>query len=112
MLFVDSLKVNTGTTLEERGLEPIGDIPLHGYINAIDIGPKAKFCVVAVGQEPRLGRWNRVAKAKNRLAIIKLSAKDAAGVAGSQNEASEAAIDEEYDQPPGVQSYSDGDDED
>jgi hypothetical protein len=93
-------------------LEPIGAVPLHGYINDIAIGPKAKFCVVALGQEPRLGRWNRVAKAKNRLAIVKLSAKELEGVAGSQNEANEEADDDEYDQPPGVQSYSDGDDED
>jgi hypothetical protein len=49
-----------------------------------------------------------VAKAKNRLAIVKLSAKEAEGAAGSQNE---EADDDEYDQPPGVQSYSDGDDE-
>jgi len=45
---------------------------VHGYINSIVMGPEGKFCVVAVGQEPRLGRWDRVARAKNRVAIIRL----------------------------------------
>lgn len=55
-----------------RGLESIGRIPLHGFINDVAIGPKARFCVAAIGQEPRLGRWDRVPKAKNRFAIIRL----------------------------------------
>jgi ribosomal RNA-processing protein 9 len=40
------------------------------------MGPGGKFCVAAVGQEPRLGRWDRVPRAKNRFAIIKLSGAD------------------------------------
>lgn len=47
-----------------------------GYINDIAIGPKARFCVAAVGQEPRLGRWDRVPGAKNRVAIVQLSRED------------------------------------
>jgi ribosomal RNA-processing protein 9 len=65
-------KVMMGETLKERGIESIGQIPVHGYINDVAIGPKARFCVVAVGQEPSLGRWDRVAKAKNRFGIIQL----------------------------------------
>lgn len=66
----------TGPTMEERGIESLSQIPLHGFINGISVGPKARFCVVAVGQEPRLGRWSRVAKAKNRFAIVKLRRDD------------------------------------
>ena len=65
-------KAMTGLTLEERKLESLSEIPLVGHVNGIVVGPKARFCVVAVGQEPRLGRWNRVAKAKNRFGIVML----------------------------------------
>mmetsp|Transcript_16351 Transcript_16351/g.26872 ORF Transcript_16351/g.26872 Transcript_16351/m.26872 type:complete len:507 (-) Transcript_16351:1053-2573(-) len=63
-------KVNTGE--KDAGITPLDSIPVHGYINSIAMGPEGKFCVVAVGQEPRLGRWDRVARAKNRVAIIRL----------------------------------------
>jgi hypothetical protein len=62
----------TGSTKEDRGIEALSRVPLHGFINDIAIGPKARFCVAAVGQEPRLGRWDRVSKAKNRFGIIQL----------------------------------------
>lgn len=65
-------KAQTGQTLTERGLERIGEMPMRGCINSIAVGPKATFCVLAVGQEHRLGRWSRVAGAKNRLVIVKL----------------------------------------
>ncbi|EEC51985.1 predicted protein, partial [Phaeodactylum tricornutum CCAP 1055/1] len=67
--YVRFWKASTGRTLAERGLQAVGEIPLFGYVNDIAFGPKARFCVAAVGQEHRLGRWNRVAQAKNRLAI-------------------------------------------
>lgn len=57
-------------------MEAMTQIPLHGFINAIAIGPKAKFAVVAVGQEHRLGRWDRVSKAKNRFGIVDLRRRD------------------------------------
>ena len=63
-----------GQTIEERGLEQVSRVPVIGFINGIAVGPKARFCVVAVGQEPALGRWNRVANAKNRFGIIELRA--------------------------------------
>jgi len=65
-------KAMTGSTLDSRSLDPLGEIPLEGFVNDIAVGPKARFCVVAVGQEPRLGRWNRIPKAKNRFGIISL----------------------------------------
>lgn len=69
-------KVRTGRTVKERGIEAISQIPVHGFINAIACDRKAKFCVAAIGQEHRCGRWERVSRAKNRLAIIKLQAPD------------------------------------
>lgn len=57
-------------------MEAMAQIPLHGFINSIAIGPKAKFAVVAVGQEHRLGRWDRVSKAKNRFGIVDLRRRD------------------------------------
>jgi ribosomal RNA-processing protein 9 len=62
-----------GTTKKENrngSFDVVGAIPIHGFINDIAISTKAKFCVVATGQEHRCGRWERIPRAKNRLAII------------------------------------------
>jgi len=67
-------KVNTSGDKNEAGISPLESVPIHGHINSIAMGPEGKFCVAAVGQEPRLGRWDRVPRAKNRFAIIKLNA--------------------------------------
>mmetsp|Transcript_4464 Transcript_4464/g.5785 ORF Transcript_4464/g.5785 Transcript_4464/m.5785 type:complete len:116 (+) Transcript_4464:2-349(+) len=67
----------TGQRLDERGIEPLSKIPVFGYINGLAIGPKARFCVTAIGQEHRLGRWDRVSRAKNRFGIIMLRGGDA-----------------------------------
>lgn len=92
-----------GSTLDSRGLDEINKIPLNGYVNGIAIGPRARFCVVATGQEPRLGRWNRVAKAKNRFGIIQL-----------RSEEDGAASDDEEQEPiqEGANSASESESED
>jgi len=69
-------KVKTGKTLDDRGISALARIPVHGFVNGIAIGPKGRFCVAAIGQEHRLGRWERVVKAKNRFAIISLKEGD------------------------------------
>ena len=109
--------MSTGQTLAERGLEPLSQIPIHGFVNDIAIGPKAKFCAVAVGQAPRLGRWNVIGKAKNRLAIVKLDVDDDKGEGGEGDrdgarskdggEPMEGSAGEYYNEPPGVDSGSD-----
>lgn len=104
------LQVKTGATLDERGLEPLSQVPVHGFINDIDIGPKAKFCVAAIGQEPRLGRWNRVAKAKNRVAIVKLRREDTEG--SSDDDEEEEAAGDDYNEPEGVATFEEEDEED
>ena len=70
--FMRLWKVKTGESASERGIDTIGEIPIHGYVNDIEVGPKGRFCIAAIGQEPRLGRWDRVSCAKNRFAIITL----------------------------------------
>jgi len=85
-----------GKTLKDRGIEPLDEIPLTGYVNDIAIGPKARFCVVAVGQEPKLGRWNRISGAKNRFGIIRLRSEE-------DIEAEDDIIDDE-DQEPSIHS--------
>jgi len=62
----------SGSTMDERGLDPLGSIPLRGFINSIAFENKARFCIAAVGQEHRLGRWSRIKGAKNRIAIVTL----------------------------------------
>jgi ribosomal RNA-processing protein 9 len=89
-------KARTGATLDTRGFEPLSEIPVEGYINGIAVGPKARFCVVAVGQEPALGRWNRIAKAKNRFGIIAL-----------RNDRDNDDDDEIDEAPPSAESESD-----
>lgn len=64
-------RVNTAD--KEAGIKPLDTVPIHGHINSIAMGPGGKFCVAAVGQEPRMGRWDRVSRAKNRFAIIQLN---------------------------------------
>jgi ribosomal RNA-processing protein 9 len=66
---------SNGTSKKENRdslVEAIGKIPVHGFINGIAISTKAKFCVAAIGQEHRCGRWERVCRAKNRLTLIPL----------------------------------------
>merc|ERR1711937_377649 len=68
--------VEMGETLKTRSIEPLDKLPLKGYVNGLAVGPKARFCIAAVGQEPKLGRWNRISRAKNRIAIVRLRSKD------------------------------------
>ena len=67
------------TDEKDPGIKPLDAIPIHGHINGVAVGPGGKFCVAAVGQEPRLGRWDRVSRAKNRFAVIQLSGSDLHG---------------------------------
>lgn len=48
-------------------------IPIPGYINQLQLGPKGRFCMAAVGQEPKMGRWQVMKGAKNRIVHVNLS---------------------------------------
>lgn len=48
----------------------VAKIPLEGFVNGI--GFAGNHLVVAVGQEHRLGRWGRVPKVRNGIAVVPL----------------------------------------
>lgn len=100
-------KVVMGETLKSRNLEPLDKIPLKGYVNGIAIGPKARFCVAAIGQEPKLGRWNRISGAKNRLAIIQLRSKEDTNEENNTKELSYAPQANSYGNNSGASDSSD-----
>jgi len=43
-----------------------------GFVNGMAFARSGKFLAAAVGQEHRLGRWERIADARNSLAIFPL----------------------------------------
>jgi ribosomal RNA-processing protein 9 len=64
------MQVSTDAAQDEKRLQQISRIPIYGYVNGIVIGPEGRFSIAAVGQEPRLGRWDRVPSSKNRIVLI------------------------------------------
>ncbi len=60
------------------GLALLGGLPARGWVNGLAVARSGRFVVAAVGQEPRLGRWARDAKAHNGLLMHRLD------VAGTQ----------------------------
>ncbi|KAL0407525.1 UNVERIFIED_CONTAM: U3 snoRNP-associated protein-like [Sesamum latifolium] len=54
---------------ESKGLRPLFELSLVGFVNSLAFAKSGKFLVAGVGQEPRLGRWGRVAAAKNGVAL-------------------------------------------
>ncbi|KAK1369056.1 U3 snoRNP-associated protein-like YAOH [Heracleum sosnowskyi] len=61
---------------ESKGLRPLFELPLDGFINSLAFAKSGKFLVAAVGQEPRLGRWGRVSTARNGVALHSLQLSD------------------------------------
>uniref|UniRef100_M4BH40 Uncharacterized protein n=1 Tax=Hyaloperonospora arabidopsidis (strain Emoy2) TaxID=559515 RepID=M4BH40_HYAAE len=57
--------------LQGRTMTSVATIPLEGFVNALCFDPKARFLVAGVGQEHRLGRWEKL-KVKNGIALIAL----------------------------------------
>jgi len=58
-----------------RDLVPIQRIPVEGFVNSLRFSSSGKFLVCGVGQEHRLGRWERIPTAKNSTRIIPLQFK-------------------------------------
>ncbi|XP_055713477.1 U3 small nucleolar RNA-interacting protein 2 [Phlebotomus papatasi] len=48
----------------------IMEIPVPGFVNALAFTPDGNHLIAALGQEHRLGRWWRIAQAKNCIAVI------------------------------------------
>lgn len=55
-----------------RSLNPLFEINLGGFINALFFTPDGSQLIAAVGQEHRLGRWWRISEAKNSIVVIPL----------------------------------------
>ncbi|KAL6069523.1 Ribosomal RNA processing 9, U3 small nucleolar RNA binding protein [Balamuthia mandrillaris] len=56
----------------DRSLCLVQKVPMVGFVNGLAFGPSGRFLVAAVGQEHRMGRWQRVPEARNGLHIIPL----------------------------------------
>ncbi len=54
-------------------LSSVFNIPVEGHVNALAIGSKGRFIAAAIGQEHRLGRWDRIQSARNGLHLFDMS---------------------------------------
>lgn len=45
---------------------------MEGFVNGLAVSSTGKFCVAAVGQEHRLGRWEHHKKARNEVCVVPL----------------------------------------
>ncbi|KAG2767917.1 hypothetical protein JG687_00004000 [Phytophthora cactorum] len=80
--------------LQGRSLTPVASIPLEGFVNALCFDSKARFLLAGVGQEHRLGRWEKL-KVKNGIAIIALPSIDGEQEEGDDDEDEQAESDDE-----------------
>ncbi|KAJ6682763.1 U3 SMALL NUCLEOLAR RNA-INTERACTING PROTEIN 2 [Salix koriyanagi] len=55
-----------------KGIRPLHDLPLTGFVNSLAFAKSGKFLLAGVGQEPRLGRWGHNSAARNGVAIQRL----------------------------------------
>ncbi|XP_006620835.1 U3 small nucleolar RNA-interacting protein 2 isoform X2 [Apis dorsata] len=55
-----------------RSLNPLFEIELTGFVNALCFTPDGTQLIAGIGQEHRLGRWWRIPEAKNVIVIIPL----------------------------------------
>lgn len=53
-------------------LTELGGVPVRGFVNSLHIARSGRFLVAGVGQEPRMGRWLRDAKARNGVVVHQL----------------------------------------
>uniref|UniRef100_A0A182RA19 Uncharacterized protein n=1 Tax=Anopheles funestus TaxID=62324 RepID=A0A182RA19_ANOFN len=60
-------------TNKRNTIHPLLQIPVAGFVNAIEFTSDGQFLVVAVGQEHRLGRWWTLKNTKNHVLLIPLS---------------------------------------
>ncbi|XP_072958442.1 U3 snoRNP-associated protein-like YAOH [Typha angustifolia] len=61
---------------DSRGIHPLLNYPLEGFINSLAFAKSGRFLLAGVGQEPRLGRWGHVPAARNGVAIHSIRLKE------------------------------------
>lgn len=54
---------------DSRGISPLFEVPMTGFVNSIAFAKSGRFLVAGVGKEPRLGRWARIAGFQNGVAM-------------------------------------------
>lgn len=57
---------------KNQRLEASGSVPLPGIVNALALGATGRVCVVGVGQEHRLGRWEHHPEGRNGVRLVRL----------------------------------------
>ncbi|XP_071707263.1 U3 snoRNP-associated protein-like EMB2271 [Rutidosis leptorrhynchoides] len=55
-----------------KGVRPLFELPLVGYVNSLAFAKSGKFLVAGVGKEPRLGRWGSLPTARHGVAVHQL----------------------------------------
>lgn len=56
----------------ENKLEHIKDIPVLGWVNALQFTSNGQYLIIGVGQEPKYGRWSCIKQAKNGIYLVPL----------------------------------------
>jgi ribosomal RNA-processing protein 9 len=56
----------------KQSLTEVGRAPANGFVNALSFSPNGKYLVAGIGQEPRLGRWERDKTCKNGIFVLEL----------------------------------------
>ncbi|KAJ0395973.1 hypothetical protein P43SY_008989 [Pythium insidiosum] len=97
--------------LTGRALVPVAEIPQAGVVNGLCFDPKGRFLVAAVGQEHRLGRWERLKGVKNGLALIALPSvsEDGDDAAEDDDDSDEDDDDDEQEQDEAEEQGSEDD---
>ncbi|KAK1406070.1 hypothetical protein QVD17_42267 [Tagetes erecta] len=54
---------------DAKGIRPLFELPLVGYVNSLAFAKSGKFLVAGVGKEPRLGRWGSLPDARHGVAV-------------------------------------------
>ncbi|TMW68536.1 hypothetical protein Poli38472_006004 [Pythium oligandrum] len=92
--------------LGARTLEPVGEIPLEGFVNGLCFDQKGRFLLAGVGQEHRLGRWERIKHVKNGLAIIALPS-----IEEANDDVTDSSEDEDMEEADAADDNDDGEDD-
>eukprot|EP00727_Mastigamoeba_balamuthi_P006793 m51a1_g2734 hypothetical protein (463) ;mRNA; f:896176-898124 len=78
--FIRLWNVRYGTCLRPgdsaMGLSEIDQIPMEGYVNGMAFAQRGRLLVAGVGQEHRLGRWQRITSARNGVVFVPLEYDD------------------------------------
>ncbi|KAI3497656.1 hypothetical protein L1887_33110 [Cichorium endivia] len=54
---------------DAKGVRPLFELPLVGYVNSLAFAKSGKFLVAGVGKEPRLGRWGSLPDARHGVMV-------------------------------------------